>query len=171
MSGCIFFLSIYFYKVRMHLTGGFLCVVLDLSGNLWPLLIPEYSGIKRRGTPFLGAEESRHYLCCFLIMLISTLLSNRDRLVFCKSGILICIFAENNYSIYAHTMLFKTPLLHQSFGPCVFLSFFLFLFLFPFLFLADSLERESRLHNPGNISLFPSFTFSSSTPDHQVPVH
>ena len=25
---------------------GFLCAVLDLSGTLWPLLIPEYSGIK-----------------------------------------------------------------------------------------------------------------------------
>ena len=40
----------------------------------------------------------------------------------CKSGILIFIFAENNYSIYAHTMLIKTPLLHQSSGPRVFLS-------------------------------------------------
>ena len=34
--------------------------------------------------------------------------------MFCKSGILIFIFAENNYSIYAHTMLIKTPLLHQK---------------------------------------------------------
>ena len=42
--------------------------------------------------------------------------------MFCKSGILIFIFAENNYSIYAHTMLIKTPLLHQSFGPLVLLS-------------------------------------------------
>ena len=39
--------------VRKHLTRGILCAVLDLSGTLWPLLIPEYSGIKRRGTPFL----------------------------------------------------------------------------------------------------------------------
>ena len=51
-------------------------------------------------------------------------------LMFCKSGILIFIFAENNYSIYAHTMLIKTPLLHQSFGPCVLLSFSLSLRLF-----------------------------------------
>ena len=42
--------------------------------------------------------------------------------MFCKSGILIFIFAENNYSIYAHTMLMKTPSLHQSSGPRVFLS-------------------------------------------------
>ena len=42
----------------------------------------------------------------------------------CKSGILIFIFVKNNYSIYAHTMLIKTPLLHQSLGPRVFLSFF-----------------------------------------------
>ena len=85
--------------------------------------------------------------------------------MFFKSGILIFIFAENNYSIYAHTMMIKTPLLHQSFGPHVSLSFSLS------LFLADLLERESRLRNPGNISLSPSFTFSSLTLDHQVPVH
>ena len=42
--------------------------------------------------------------------------------MFCKSGILIFIFAENNYSIHAHTMLIKTPLLHQSSGPRVLLS-------------------------------------------------
>ena len=42
--------------------------------------------------------------------------------MFCKSGSLIFIFAENNYRIYVHTMLIKTPLLHQSFGPCVLLS-------------------------------------------------
>ena len=42
--------------------------------------------------------------------------------MFCKSGVLIFIFAENNYSIYVHTMLIKTPLLHQSSGPHVFLS-------------------------------------------------
>ena len=42
--------------------------------------------------------------------------------MFCKSGILIFSFAENYYSIYAHTMLIKTPLLHQSFGPHVLLS-------------------------------------------------
>ena len=37
--------------VRKHLTGGFLRAVLDLSGILRFLLIPEYSGIKRRGKP------------------------------------------------------------------------------------------------------------------------
>ena len=30
---------------------------LDLSGTLWPLLIPEYSGIKRRGMPFPGLRN------------------------------------------------------------------------------------------------------------------
>ena len=39
-------------SVRKHLTGGFPCAVMDLSGNLWPLLIPEYSGIKKGGMPF-----------------------------------------------------------------------------------------------------------------------
>ena len=61
-------------------------------------------------------------------------------------------------------------LLHQSFGPRVFLSF-LFFFFPLFLFLADSLERRSQLCNPGNISLFTSFTLSSSTLDHQVLIH
>ena len=46
------------------------------------------------------------------------------------------------------------------------MSFFLSLSSSISLFLADYLEREGRLHNPGNISLFPSFTFLSSTPDH-----
>ena len=55
--------------------------------------------------------------------------------MFCKSGILIFIFDENNYSIYAHAMLIKTPLLHQSFGPHVLLSFFLSLSLSLRLFL------------------------------------
>ena len=42
--------------------------------------------------------------------------------MFCNSGISIFVFPESNYSIYAHTMLIKTSLLHQSFGPCVLLS-------------------------------------------------
>ena len=41
--------------------------------------------------------------------------------MFCKSGILTFVFAENYYSTHAHAMLIKTPLLHQSFGPRVFL--------------------------------------------------
>ena len=55
--------------IRKHLTGDILCAVLDLSGILCSLLIPEYSGIKRRGKPLggvgegsAGAEESRHFL-------------------------------------------------------------------------------------------------------------
>ena len=43
--------------VRKHLIGGSLCAVLALSGNLWPLLIPEYSGSKRRDMPFLGLKN------------------------------------------------------------------------------------------------------------------
>ena len=63
--------------------------------------------------------------------------------MFCKSGILIFIFAENNYSIYVHTMLIKTPLLHQSFGPRVLLSLSLSLPLS--LFQADPLECRGPL--------------------------
>ena len=56
-------------------------------------------------------------------VIVTTLsLFNMDHLCFGKSVILIFIFAENNYSIYAHTMLIKTHLLHQSFGPHVLLS-------------------------------------------------
>ena len=57
--------------------------------------------------------------------------------MFCKSGILIFIVAENNYSVYAHTMLIETPLLHQSFGPHVSLALS--------LSLAISLERRGSL--------------------------
>ena len=46
-----------FFSVRKHLTGGFLCTVLDLSGILCSLLIPEYSGIKRRGKPLPGLRD------------------------------------------------------------------------------------------------------------------
>ena len=63
--------------------------------------------------------------------------------MFCKSGILIFIFAENNYNIYTHTMLIKTPLLHQSFGPRVLLSFTLSFSLSHFQ--ANSLERRGPL--------------------------
>ena len=54
--------------------------------------------------------------------------------MFCKSGILIFIFAENNYSIYAHTMLIKTPLRYQSSGPRVFLSLSFYLSLSGYFF-------------------------------------
>ena len=40
-----------------HFTGSFLCAVLDLSGILCSLLIPEYSGIKRRGKPLWGLRN------------------------------------------------------------------------------------------------------------------
>ena len=72
--------------------------------------------------------------------------------MFCKSGILIFIFAENNYSIYAHTMLIKTPLLHQSFGPCLSLSLSDYFFgaqrLYEFTFLPRLLRpsQEGALH-------------------------
>ena len=71
--------------------------------------------------------------------------------------------------IYTFTKCNKAPLFHQSFGPRVFLSLPLFFFIS--LFLSDSLERKSQPCNPGDSSLFPSFTFLSLTPDHQVPVH
>ena len=67
-------------------------------------------------------------------MIIRNSLFDRDRFMFCKSGILIFIFAESNYLIYAHTLLIKTPLFHQSLGSRVFLSFFLFFLSFSIYF-------------------------------------
>ena len=66
--------------------------------------------------------------------------------MFCKSGMLIFIFAENNYSIHAHTMLIKTPLLHQSSGPRVWLSLSpsLSLSLSPSLFLSQAISLAHR---------------------------
>ena len=87
--------------------------------------------------------------------------------MFWKSGILIFIFAENNYLVRQYICpdhVDENTFASSELGsPClsVFLS----------LSLADSVEREGRLCNPGNISLFSSFTISWSTPDHQVPVH
>ena len=76
--------------------------------------------------------------------------------------------------IYTLTEFNKAPLLLQSLCPHVsfflYLSIYLSIYLSMYLFLADSLECESQLHNPGNTSLLPSFTFSLSTPDHQVLV-
>ena len=104
-----------------------LCCFGSVRNPLWPLLIPEYSGIKRRGTPFPGLRNPgfSHYsdkypLPSYEKVIVCNSFFDRDHLMFCKPGILIFIFAENNYSMYAHTMLIKTPLLHQSFGPPVF---------------------------------------------------
>ena len=107
--------TLFFYKynkiggiVRKHLTRGFLCAVLDLSVTLWPLLIPAFSGIKRRGKRFPGLRNPG------ISLLFATLSLKRDPLMFCKPGILIFIFAENNYSIYAQAMFIRTPLFHQK---------------------------------------------------------
>ena len=83
-------------------------------------------------------------------MIVCNSLFDRDHLMFCKSGILIFIFAENNYNIYAHAMLFKTPLLHQSFGSRVFLSFFLFSLSLYFWLIPWSAESE-----PAELTFLP----------------
>ena len=70
--------------------------------------------------------------------------------------------SEEATSIYTLTEFNKAPLFHQSLGPRVSVSVSVSLS----LFLANSLEHEDRLRNAGNISLFPSFTFSSLTLDH-----
>ena len=98
--------SIYFpfptAVVRKHLTRGSLCAVLDLSGTLWPLLTPEYSGIKRRGLGLRNAGIS-HYsdkypLPSYEKVIVCNSLFDWD-VMFGKSGILIFIFAENNHLV------------------------------------------------------------------------
>ena len=65
-------------------------------------------------------------------------------------------------------MLIKTPLLHRSLGPRVFLSFFLSLSL---SISGWSLEQESRLRNPGNIILsFFHFLIVDSGPPGSGPL-
>ena len=94
--------------VSLYLTKGFLCAVLDLSGTLWPLLIPEYSGIKRRGTPFpfpglrnpgISHYSDKYCLPSYEKVIVCNPLFDRDRLMFCKSGILIFIFAKNDHLV------------------------------------------------------------------------
>ena len=75
--------------------------------------------------------------------------------------------------IYIYILLqnsIKHPCSIRAWVPLPFF-FSLSIFLSISLFLADSLEPKGRQQNPGNISLFPSFTFLLSTLDHQVPVH
>ena len=130
----------YWSGVRKHLTRDFLCAVLDLSGTLWPLLIiPEYSGNKRRGTPFPGLRNPgiSHYGDKYPLpfyepygkrWLFATL-SDRDRLMFCKSGILIFIFAENNHLvkqyIFTHHVDLNTFAPSELGSPCLSLSLWL----------------------------------------------
>ena len=73
--------------------------------------------------------------------------------------------ATLHYCIYTLTEFNKAPCSTRDLGPRVLLSLCLS------LFLADSLEREGWLCNPGTISLFPSFIFLLSTLDCQVLVH
>ena len=110
--------------------------VLDLSGTLWPLLIPEHWGIKRRGTPFLGLRNPgiSHYSGKYPLPFYEP---NGKRWLFATLsliGIILCFVSLEflsllrittlQDSIYAHAMLIKTPLFHQSFGSCVFFSFY-----------------------------------------------
>ena len=74
-----------------------------------------------------------------------------DHIMFCKSGILIFIFTENNYLVIK-TRQIKTPLLYQSLGSHAFLSFFSSLFIS--LFLADSLNVKAGCITQGILASF-----------------
>ena len=67
-----------FFSVRKHLTGGFLCAGLDLSGILCSLLIPQYSGIKRRGKPLPGSWGIQAFPSIRLFGLQDSILKSRD---------------------------------------------------------------------------------------------
>ena len=80
-----------------------MCCFGSVRNPLWPLLIPEHSGIKRRGMPFPGLRNPgiSHYndkypLPSYEKVIVCNSLFDRDHLMFCKSGILIFIFAEKN---------------------------------------------------------------------------
>ena len=118
--------------------------VLDLSGTLWPLLIPEHSGIKRRGTPFLGLRNPgiSHYsdkypLPSYEKVIICNSLFDRDHLMFCKSGILIFVFAENNHLVKQYIC--PRHVDYNIFAPSELWFLCLFFFLF-FLSLSLSLS-------------------------------
>ena len=106
--------------VMLHLTGGFLRAVSDLSGVLCSLLIPEYWGIERGGKPLRGLKNPGTSFVSFPVQWwvpsssswtygkwLSTNLSLLyGSPMFCKSGVLIFIFAKNNdfvrQYIYTH---------------------------------------------------------------------
>ena len=102
--------------VRKHLTGDFLCAVLDLSGILYSLLIPEYSGIKSRGKPFPGGWGIQAFPSLVFLYgdkhplpfyepygksdyLQPSLFDMDCLMIICKSGLLIFISAENSYFV------------------------------------------------------------------------
>ena len=118
---------------------------------------------------FLNIQELRGEAClsqdweiqAFLITVISThflfmsqmvkgdcnSLFDRDHLMFCKSGILTFVFAENYYSIYAHAMLIKNTFApSELWSPCLsfFPSFFLFLLSFSLYFWLIPWSTEAR---------------------------
>ena len=92
------------------------------SGPYWFLNIQELRGEARLSWGW-GIQEFPITVIRTLFLIMSHMvkgdclhlsLFDRDHLMFCKSGILIFIFAENYYSIYAHAMLIKTPLLQSE---------------------------------------------------------
>ena len=170
--------SVYTY-VRECLTVGFLCAVPYLS---WALCSLSVSVRGKRSWQAAPRTEIREMGCLHRISFISFSIWWKGlfttlfwyglpfglwlySLVTCKVWSLdlylkklLCI------TVYILTQnSIKHPCSTRDLGPRVLLSLS--------LFLADILEHEGLLCNPGNISLFPSFTFSLLTPDHQVPVH
>ena len=73
-----------------------------MSRILCSLLIPKYSGVKRRGKPLLGAEESRYLSTLFLFMnhMVKVIIYNPLSFIWMTSCFLVrsdFISAENGY--------------------------------------------------------------------------
>ena len=139
------------FTVREHLTGGFLRAVSHKSSASYQFLATETSGTARCSQAWghrmrhARISFSKHFpydktacldplswdVDCLLTLwplLIPCSLGNSC----CTFGFLIFIIVERNslYNsiyiyIYTHRKIIETPLVHQSLGPCVCLSFFL----------------------------------------------
>ena len=170
--------------VRECLTVGFLCAVSSLSWALCSLSVPDRS--KQSGKPLPGLRLKKWDSCigfpslafpygerdylrpsfdmdCLLalwplLLFVSLVTPGKARSfdLYLKklSCNMVYILTQNSMK---HTCSIRLGSLCPSFSLSLFLSY--------------SLECEGQLHNPGNITLFPSFIFLSSTLDHQVLVH
>ena len=173
--------------VRECLTVGFLCAVSYLSWALCSLSV--HLGARGAGKPLPGwrskgwdacigfpslafpfgerdylwpSFDMDHLLASWPLLLLASLVTCKVWSLDLYLKKLPCIVV---YMLFLQNSI-KQPCSIRAWVP---VSFSLFLSLS--LFLADSLERKSRPRNPGNISLFPSFTLSQSTPDDQVLAH
>ena len=170
---------------RECLTVRFLCAVSYLSWALCSLSVPVRGERSRQASP---RTEIKEVGCLHRIAFISFSIWWKG--LFMTSFLMDHLLALWSLLILASLVTCKVwsldlylkkllvyILLQNSINHLCFIRAWVpvSVFLSISLFLADSLEGKAASitqgSNPGNISLFPSLTFSSSTPDYQVPVH